>query len=171
MKKTQSYLKVCNTAIPPIHVGALFQLTSCGLALCTRIKAHFHTSTKMSTSSNKECGMAFLDACESGDILQVWGIIARGLLSPYSRNEGLRLAVAQGIHPDYIDIVAALQAAGATITHRLRDALHGDDMEQDPAVIRLLFQYGLDPNATQSADFEPADSQVQTGGEPLLKYV
>ena len=115
--------------------------------------------------------MAFLDACESGDILQVWGIIARGLLSPYSRNEGLRLAVAQGIHPDYIDIVAALQAAGATITHRLRDALHGDDMEQDPAVIRLLFQYGLDPNATQSADFEPADSQVQTGGEPLLKYV
>ena len=44
-------------------------------------------------------------------------------------------------------------------------------MEQDPAVIRLLFQYGLDPNATQSADFEPADSQVQTGGEPLLKYV
>ena len=52
--------------------------------------------------------MAFLDACESGDISQVREIIASGLLSPYSRNEGLTLAVAQGIHPGYIDIVAAL---------------------------------------------------------------
>lgn len=115
--------------------------------------------------------MAFLDACESGDISQVQENIASGLLSPYFRDEGLRLAVAQGIHPGYLDIAAALLTAGAHITPRVRDALHGHDIQQDPAVIRLLFEYGLDPNATQSADFEPADSQIQTGGEPVLKYV
>ena len=125
----------------------------------------------MSTPTGTECGVAFLDACETGDISQAQDIIASGLLSPYFRDEGLRLAVAQGIHPGYLDIAAALLVAGAPITPHVRDALHGHDMEQDPAVIRLLFEYGLDPNATQSADFEPADSQIQTGGEPLLKYV
>lgn len=124
-----------------------------------------------STSADKKYGNAFLDACESGNLSQIHEAIASGQLTPYFRNEGLFLAVAHGIRPGYKDVVAALLAAGASITPWVRNALHGDSMEQDPTVIRLLLDHGLDPNATQSADFESADSLTQTGGEPLLRYV
>ena len=73
--------------------------------------------------------------------------------------------------PGYVEVVAALLAAGARITPWVRTAVHGEDFEQDPAVIRLLLDNGLDPNATQIADFEPPDSMTQTGGEPLIRYV
>ncbi|KAH6710734.1 ankyrin repeat-containing domain protein [Leptodontidium sp. MPI-SDFR-AT-0119] len=124
-----------------------------------------------STSADKKYGNAFLDACESGNLSQIHEAIASGQLTPYFRNEGLFLAVAHGIRPGYKDVVAALLAAGASITPWVRNALHGDSMEQDPTVIRLLLDHGLDPNATQSADFESADSLTQTGGEPLLSFI
>ncbi|KAG4434663.1 hypothetical protein IFR05_009868 [Cadophora sp. M221] len=124
-----------------------------------------------STSADAEYGNAFLDACESGNLSQIHEAIASGQLTPHFRNEGLVLAVAHGIRPGYKDVVAALLAAGAPIRPWVRNALHGDTMEQDPAVIRLLFEHGLDPNATQSVDFEPADSTTQTGGEPLLHFM
>ena len=119
----------------------------------------------------EEYGETFLDACESGDLPRIHDAIASGRLSQYYLNEGLVLSVARGIMPGYVEVVAALLAAGARITPWVRTAVHGEDFEQDPAVIRLLLDNGLDPNATQIADFEPPDSTTQTGGEPLIRYV
>ncbi|KAG4429191.1 hypothetical protein IFR05_015325 [Cadophora sp. M221] len=124
-----------------------------------------------SLPADKEYGEIFLDACKSGNLSQIYDAIASGRLTPYYRNEGLVLSVARGIQPGYVEVVAALLAAGASITPWVRNALHGEDMQQDPAVIRLLLDHGLDPNATQSADFEPSDSTTQTGGEPLLNFI
>ncbi|XMA17497.1 hypothetical protein WAI453_010288 [Rhynchosporium graminicola] len=121
--------------------------------------------------ADKEYGEAFIDACESGDLSQIHDAIASGRLIPYFRNEGLILSVAKGIQPGYVEVVAALLTSGASITPWVRNAVHGEDMQQDLAVIRLLLDHGLDPNATQSADFERPDCTTQTGGEPLLIYI
>ncbi|PVH69651.1 hypothetical protein DL98DRAFT_598461 [Cadophora sp. DSE1049] len=90
-----------------------------------------------STSAEEAFGMAFLDAFEAGQL-------------------GLVRATGKGIKPGYVDVIIALLAAGACITPWSLNALHGEDLKQDPAVIRLYFDHGLDPNATQ------------TGGEPIL---
>ncbi|CZT43391.1 uncharacterized protein RSE6_03423 [Rhynchosporium secalis] len=121
--------------------------------------------------ADKEYGEAFIDACESGDLSQIHDAIASGRLIPYYRNEGLILSVAKGIQPGYVEVVAALLTSGASITPWVRNAVHGEDMQQDPAVISLLLDHGSDPNATQSADFERPDSTTPTGGELLLIYI
>ncbi|CZT07653.1 uncharacterized protein RAG0_13027 [Rhynchosporium agropyri] len=121
--------------------------------------------------ADKEYGEAFIDACESGDLSQIHDAIASGWLIPYYRNEGLILSVDKGIQPGYVEVVAALLTSGASITPWVRNAGHGEDMQQDPAVISLLLDHGSDPNATQSADFERPDSTTPTGGELLLIYI
>lgn len=90
-----------------------------------------------SLPADKEYGESFLDAYESGDLSQVHDAITSGRLTPYYRNEGLVLSVARGIQPGYVEVVAALLAGGASITPWVRNAVHGEDFEQDPAVIRL----------------------------------
>lgn len=178
----QNREKKAHTAVRPIQPEASFisihHILSLLAAQKTTSVLHWPdfttctlTMAPTSLPADKEYGEIFLDACESGNISQIHDAIASGRLTPYYRNEGLVLSVARGIQPGYVEVVAALLAAGASIMPWVRNAVHGEDMQQDPAVIRLLLDHGLDPNATQSADFEPPDSMTQTGGEPLLRYV
>ncbi|KAG4427425.1 hypothetical protein IFR05_017093 [Cadophora sp. M221] len=81
------------------------------------------------------------------------------------------LSTGLGIKPGYVDVVAALFAAGAKITPWARNALHGEDLKQDPALIRLFFENGLDPNATQSTDREINPDAKESRGEPLLRFM
>ncbi|KAL2069028.1 hypothetical protein VTL71DRAFT_15366 [Oculimacula yallundae] len=98
-------------------------------------------------------GKTFLNAIQSGNLQYVHEAINSGYLTTYYINEGLVLAVDNGIERGYVDIVTALLAAGALISPSVRNALPGEDMKQDPAVIRVLFDL------------------KQTVGEPLLKYL
>ncbi|KAL5318226.1 hypothetical protein ACEPPN_013285 [Leptodophora sp. 'Broadleaf-Isolate-01'] len=95
--------------------------------------------------------------------------IASGRLSTKDRDEGLMLTTGYGARPGYVDVVAALFAAGAQITPWARNALHGEDLEQDPAMIRLFFENGLGPNATQSTDRDRDPNAREGRGEPLLR--
>ena len=112
-----------------------------------------------STAVDEKFGMGFLSACETERITQINEAIASGRQGRSFLDEGLVRATGKGIKPGYKDIIIALLAAGACITPWSLNALHGEDLEQDPAVVRLYFDHGLDPNATQ------------TGGEPILGYV
>ncbi|KAK0103179.1 hypothetical protein ONS95_014976 [Cadophora gregata] len=127
--------------------------------------------TSTSADKDKNFCHTFWDACEAGNSSQVQEALASDQLTPKIRNEGFVAAVLAGINPGVVDVISALLAAGEPITPRVRDAVHGENFEQSPAVLRLLFDNGLDPNASQSRDFEPADSLVQTGGEPLLNFI
>ncbi|KAK0105562.1 hypothetical protein ONS95_004095 [Cadophora gregata] len=107
-------------------------------------------------ADEKAFGEAFLDAFWTGKMAQIHQGITSGRLTQEHLNEALVPATGNGFEQGYADIVSALFAAGACITQDAIDALHGENMQQDPAVIRLFFNHGLDPNATI------------TGGEPVL---
>ncbi|KAH7346869.1 hypothetical protein BKA65DRAFT_595302 [Rhexocercosporidium sp. MPI-PUGE-AT-0058] len=112
-----------------------------------------------SIADEKAFGEAFLDACWTGEMAQIHEGITSGRLTQEYLNEALVPATGNGFELGYADIVSALFAAGACITQDAIDALHGENMQQDPAVIRLFFNHGLDPNATI------------TGGEPVLGFI
>ncbi|KAH7360795.1 hypothetical protein BKA65DRAFT_192607 [Rhexocercosporidium sp. MPI-PUGE-AT-0058] len=111
-----------------------------------------------SAADEKAFGEAFLDACWASEKAQIHEAIISGRLTQEHLNEALVPATGNGFEPEYVDIVLALFAAGAYITQDAIDALHGENMQQDPAVVRLFFDHGLDPNATV------------TGGEPVFRF-
>lgn len=59
----------------------------------------------------------------------------------------------------HANIVAAFFDSGVRVSASAINALPGDgEVEQDPNVVRLFLDHGLDPNAAQS------------NGEPILSY-
>lgn len=95
---------------------------------------------------------AFLDACYDGELSKVQQALATGRLSTGNLDEGLADATGEA----HTEIVAALFDAGARITTSAIDSLPGAKMVQDVHIVRLFFDHGLEPNATQ------------TSGEPVL---
>lgn len=95
----------------------------------------------------------FHAACFLGDMPKIHEAIATAL-TVEELNAGLKSAT-RGCH---IDAVAALFNAGAHISAESTGALRGEYGNQDPRVVRLFLDKGLDPNATNSK------------GEPILPY-
>lgn len=60
--------------------------------------------------------------------------------------------------PTY-DLVPVLVDAAASVSTKSVAALRGDSSRQHPTIVRLFFDHGLDPNATDSS------------GDPILAYV
>lgn len=98
---------------------------------------------------------AFLDACYEGDLSKTQEAIASGRLTSEELDEGLAEATAM-VHTD---LVPVLFDAGASVSTKSVAALRGDSSQQHPTIVRLFFDHGLDPNATDSS------------GDPILAYV
>ncbi|KAI9368046.1 ankyrin repeat-containing domain protein [Aspergillus egyptiacus] len=90
--------------------------------------------------TNKSSSRAFRNACYLGDLSRIQEAITTGTLT----------------HTCHADIVAALFNAGARVTTSTTESLPGNDLQQDPAIVRHYLDHGLDPNARLS------------NGEPLL---
>jgi hypothetical protein len=97
---------------------------------------------------------AFLDACADGDLQKMQQATANDSPTAEDLDEGLALAT-EGAHPE---VVAALFAAGATVSGQALDFLPGKDCKQSPIVIRHFLDQGMSPNVRLS------------NGEPLLRY-
>lgn len=97
---------------------------------------------------------SFLDACADGDLQEVQKASANEPPTAEDLDEGLALAT-EGAHPE---VVAALFAAGATVSEQAVDFLPGKDCKQSPIVIRHFLDHGMSPNVRLS------------NGEPLLRY-
>jgi len=78
--------------------------------------------------------------------------IATGRLTDEDLDAGLKHATL-GSHAD---AVAILFDAGARVSEGTTGCLHGEDFHQDPRIVRLFLDNGLDPNARTSS------------GEPIL---
>ncbi|KAJ5152932.1 uncharacterized protein N7482_009410 [Penicillium canariense] len=100
---------------------------------------------------------AFLDACYEGDLPKTQEAIASGRLNSEDLDDGLAEATSMA----HTELVAALFDAGASVSAKPVDALPRDGRleVQHPAVVRLFFGHGLDPNATDS------------NGEPILAFM
>jgi hypothetical protein len=98
---------------------------------------------------------SFLDACFAGELSKTQEAIATGRLTADDLDKGLKLAA----HMAHSDIVAALFDAGARVTASTVASLPGRDLQQQPSVVRLFLDHGLDPNWRRAS------------GEPLLPYV
>lgn len=101
---------------------------------------------------------AFLDACADGDLQKMQQATASNSPTAEHLDEGLALAT-EGAHPE---VVAALFAAGTTLSGQALDFLPGKDCSKDckqsPIVTRHFLDQGMSPNARLS------------NGEPLLRY-
>ncbi|KAJ5121067.1 uncharacterized protein N7515_009028 [Penicillium bovifimosum] len=97
----------------------------------------------------------FHHACVVGDMPKIHEAIATGRLTVEDLNTGLENATLM-LHAD---AVATLFDAGARVTERATNRLHGKDFHQDPRIVRLFLDNGLDPNARTSS------------GETLLRTI
>ncbi|PYI20824.1 hypothetical protein BO99DRAFT_441957 [Aspergillus violaceofuscus CBS 115571] len=98
----------------------------------------------------------FERACTKGDLQEVQRALASGQLSADQLDTGLQLATLHA-HPH---IVAALFDAGVPMTPGAVGSLCGKDGgQQDPRVIRLFFDRGLNPRKCTTSR-----------GEPLLRF-
>ena len=97
---------------------------------------------------------AFIQFCWDGDLPDVERTIASQKLTPEDLEEGLAAATEQR----HADVVSRLFNAGATITETALGSLPGNDLGQDPLVVRQYLDHGLDPNT------------LIDGSEPLLWY-
>lgn len=98
---------------------------------------------------------SFLDACFASELSKTQEAIATGRLTADDLDKGLELAA----HIAHSDIVATLFDAGARVTASTVASLPGRDLQQQPSVVRLFLDHGLDPNWRRAS------------GEPLLPYV
>ncbi|RDW70541.1 ankyrin repeat domain-containing protein [Aspergillus mulundensis] len=89
---------------------------------------------------------AFRDACESGDMPAVQEAIASGRLTVEELDKGLKLATLMR----YLEIVTALFNTGARVTPETTLHVPGAKGQQDPRIVRLFLDRGMDPNATHS---------------------
>ena len=120
---------------------------------CTNIHANL-TQDVVFPSPAMALNEVFIDYCFNGDLQGVERTIASQNLTPEDLEEGLAAATEQS-HPD---VVSILFNVGATITETALYSLPGNDLGQDPLVIRHYLDHGLDPNA------------LIDGSEPLLWY-
>lgn len=97
----------------------------------------------------------FHHACFVGDMLKIHEAIATGRLTVEDLDAGLKQATLMS----HADAVATLFDAGARVSAGATGCVHGKDFHQDPRIVRLFLDNGLDPNARISS------------GEPLLPYV
>lgn len=118
---------------------------------------------------------AFRHACDSGDTSDVKEAIMTGRLTVEDLDEGLKFATRMR----HVDIVTALFEAGARVTLETTRSLPGADGQQDPRIVHLFLECGMDPNATHSElIMKPKRSTSSTptplrpsDGEPDLPYV
>ena len=97
----------------------------------------------------------FHAACSDGDMPKIHEAIATGRLTVEDLDAGLRHATLMS----HADAVATLFDAGARVSAEATGSLHGINFHQDPRIVRLFLDNGLDPNARNSK------------GEPILPYV
>ncbi|RDW70548.1 ankyrin repeat domain-containing protein [Aspergillus mulundensis] len=95
---------------------------------------------------------AFCRACRFGDLPSTQEAIATGRLTVEQLNEGLKYATRMR----QVGIATLLFDAGASVSTWTVDSLPGEYLQQDPRIVRLFLERGLDPNARLST------------GEPLL---
>ncbi|KAL4938785.1 ankyrin repeat-containing domain protein [Aspergillus oleicola] len=89
---------------------------------------------------------AFRHACYFGDLAGAKEAIATGRLTVEELDEGLKLATLMR----HVDTVTALFDAGARVTPGTTRSVPGKDGQQDPCIVRLFLDHGMDPNATHS---------------------
>ncbi|KAL3479398.1 ankyrin repeat-containing domain protein [Aspergillus californicus] len=89
---------------------------------------------------------AFRDACQFGNLPAAKEAIATRCLPVEDLDKGLKLATRMG----HVDIVTALFDAGARVTPDTTLSVPGKDGQQDPRIVRLFLDRGMDPNATHS---------------------
>ncbi|KAJ5200388.1 hypothetical protein N7472_005592 [Penicillium cf. griseofulvum] len=97
----------------------------------------------------------FHHACSVGDMPKIHEAIATGRLNVEDLDAGLKQATLMS----HADAVATLFDAGARVSAGATGCLHGKDFHQDPRIVRLFLDNGLDPNARISS------------GEPLLPVI
>ncbi|KAJ5423593.1 hypothetical protein N7491_008809 [Penicillium cf. griseofulvum] len=97
----------------------------------------------------------FHHACSVGDMPKIHEAIATGRLNVEDLDAGLKQATLMS----HADAVATLFDAGARVSAGATGCLHGKDFHQDPRIVRLFLDNGLDPNARISS------------GEPLLPMI